>query len=57
MTTKKTYHGRAGGTGWPALLLAACLLIGALTGCGREGTPAPDDAGDALPVLVIGSDS
>lgn len=57
MTNKKAYHGRAGGTGWTALLLAACLLLGALTGCGRDGTPTPDDAGDALPVLVIGSDN
>lgn len=57
MTNKKAYNGRAGGTGWPALLLAACLLLGALTGCGRDGTPTPDDAGDALPVLVIGSDN
>ena len=51
MTNKKAYHGRAGGTGWTALLLAACLLLGALTGCGRDGTPTPDDAGDALPAL------
>lgn len=57
MTNKKAYHGRAGGTGWTALLLAACLLLGALAGCGRDGTPTPDDAGDALPVLVIGSDN
>lgn len=57
MTNKKAYHGRAGDTGWTALLLAACLLLGALTGCGRDGTPTPDDAGDALPVLVIGSDN
>lgn len=56
MTNKKAYKGSSGGTGWPALLLAACLLLGALTGCGRDGTPAPD-AGDALPVLVIGSDN
>lgn len=56
MTNKKAYKGSSGGTGWPALLLAACLLLGALAGCGRDGTPAPD-AGDALPVLVIGSDN